>query len=318
METAQIRACRYVCSYCNMPRLVNVDPETHGKRRDLKNNGYAIYVDVHENHKNKKIGEHGVRLFIDANFDVRTNSLIHIEKPKKLAFSLPKPKINIEMVTYSSQLVICESLKLKSTIHNFSLKLENLFNFNKKVNSIKIESPFKSVKLDIKHYIPLSSQTTIDNLKTWCEVLLKWIEYTGKLQIEFIPTILKIIDANHKRSPHIDEEFIISVLIDEYAQIFLHDENPNLFSHILINSTVLSQINNSGNSNEFDKTDPATLKKVSEFLNANKIVKLSDLVSNTVAGKNSEAKMKQIDKLAGVVANLIREDLIAYKVSYLQ
>jgi hypothetical protein len=226
------RRVSYICSKCKTKRDVIVDQMMHLSRAELKQNGLAPYIDIHENLKTSSQDEHGMRIFVDTHFHVRSNDPMVRDEPiheitaKLPGLPMPKMAINNKKILYNS--ISWNSLELTSESHNMGFFLINpdpsLTETDNKV--ISINSPLNTIGVKINYQESRLSKEYLENCNEWLSHLIKWIELTASLNIYIIPSLLFYIDIQHVRPPSVSDELIISILIDASAQI--HARSPDI------------------------------------------------------------------------------------------
>ncbi|MHA2091920.1 MAG: hypothetical protein ACW98K_13795 [Candidatus Kariarchaeaceae archaeon] len=284
------RRVSYICSKCKTKRDVIVDQMMHLSRAELKQNGLAPYIDIHENLKTSSQDEHGMRIFVDTHFHVRSNDPMVRDEPiheiaaKLPGLPMPKMAINNKKILYNS--ISWNSLELTSVSHNMGFFLVNpdpsLSETDNKV--ISINSPLNTIGVKINYQESRLSAADLENCNEWLSHLVKWIELTASLNIYIIPSLLFYIDIQHVRPPSVSDELIISILIDASAQILL-GLNLEAFSII------------------------------TQYLRINKYLSIMQLVRNL--GQPSELQEQYLSTFVHLFFDLFRKDIIEYRVSYL-
>ena len=313
VDNPTIKSCQYICNYCSVKRSVHIYKEIHLNRQDLTEQGLATYVDVHENDKKLEKGEHGVRLFIDANFSVRSNTPILETKIQEESFT-PRPVIKLFPTVYKFNMRIFKFLKIESPNHMVSITIENPFNKFENSEVLNITSPFNTVTLTAKYNLRNDSQEAIENLEKWSTMLVKWIEHTGRIQSIFLPSIINLIDANYDKEPMPVDELSISVLLDAHTTIYLNNQEDSLSAYFINKSD-----NNEATQGEgFTQNEKHVINTISSQLKNRKIIDLKTLSNEVLKDTESAQKMKKITILVTILDFLIKEDYIGYHVSYLQ
>ncbi|MHA2249560.1 MAG: hypothetical protein ACXAD7_04310 [Candidatus Kariarchaeaceae archaeon] len=238
------RRVSYLCSSCNTKRDVIVDQSMHLSREELKKNGLASYIDIHEDFNTEREGEHGTKLFVDTHFHVRSNhpmvkvkNIQASQQTKKLpGLPLPKVSINNQKILYNS--ISWNSLEISSQTHNIGFFLINpepsQFATDNRV--INVNSPLDTVNAKITFQESKLSRDFLKNSLEWISNLVKWIELTASLNIVIVPSVLFYIDIHHVRAPSVSDELVLSIMIDASAQILLRHFEENLEDIIGIES----------------------------------------------------------------------------------
>jgi hypothetical protein len=319
---SSIKSSTYICPDCGSKRTINIDEQIHFNRRDLKNKGLAAYIDIHKNYNDLESQEHGVRVYVDHNFNVRSNDLIKVNalKTDKISFELPTPKLLIKNYTYELEFNSWNSIVIESKIHNLQVNFINSLEHikDKKTKVLTIESPFGTTKITVNFLPTEIGEESIVYLIMWLKELAKWIELTSKMQSAFLLSLFKIIDINNIRPPTITDELIISILLDSYASIRLI-EAPN--EQILLYKTVEVF---DYDENVFKTTvgiDFNTLRIITELLRDGESKTIEELYNHLIDSSDNltdDNVAVKAETLAQIIIDLIRLDSIDYKVSYIQ
>jgi len=318
--SSAIVSCNYICNSCGARRSVNLDKRVHQNRRDLKIQGLASYIDIHSN-LDVPGADHGVRLFIDPNYQVRSNDPIRIKEVlRNKKGGIPSPKIRAIKKTFRTELFVCKSLKLVSKSHNMEIIVENnIEELNlKKSGIIDLASDFETVNLKIEYIESEMSAESVLHLIKWGKILLYWIEFTGRFQYNFIPPILKIIDQNFTRPPTVTDELYISILLDAHATIYALNTEIDLNSVIRGSVITFPAFDEKDSFREITGLDIEVLTSVSERLRSGEYIDLSVLNEEIEQTNPEELRDDARDSLVQLLVELIRVDAIGFSVSYLQ
>ena len=318
--SSAIVSCNYICNSCGARRSVNLDKRVHQNRQDLKIQGLASYIDIHSN-QDVPGADHGVRLFIDPNYQVRSNDPIRIkEAVRNKKGGLPSPKIRAIKKTFKTELFACKSLKLVSKSHNMEIIVENTIEeLNlKKSGIIDLASNYETVNLKIEYIESEMSAESVLHLIQWGKILLYWIEFTGRFQYNFVSPILKIIDQNFTRPPTVTDELYISILLDAHATIYALNTEIDLNSVISGSVITFPAFDEKDSFKEITGLDIDVLSSVSERLKSGEYIDLSVLNEEIEQTNPEELWNDARDSLVQLLVELIRVDAIGFSVSYLQ
>lgn len=316
------RRISYVCSICHASRSVIVDESMHLNREELKKNGLASYIDIHHDFKKDEAEEHGVKLYVDFNFGVRSNDPINLRTPKPIKPSkvpvvgIPAPAINLHIEKLLEHSITWNSLELSSYSHNVGFFLVNVMPSTSNIDNlvVEIKSPLESVIANVTFQASILQDEQIAYSTKWMTILVKWIELTASLNIPLIPSILRYIDYNHIRMPTLTDELIISILMDNTAMISLKKSDMDL------KAVFSGKYNISKNEEEgffsLAGMNYRSLAIVATKLESELFIRIEDIVSELLKN-GGELVQKYIDSFTFLFFDLFRDDALEYKVSYL-
>ncbi len=229
----KFRLVSYLCAQCRVKRDLVVDQQKHLSRRELTLNGLAPYIDIHENTKDPELPEHGMQIFVDFNFQVRSNNpmIKKARTPNKMSIpGLPTPSIDINQTKMSYKSQSWNSLNLSSQVHNMGLFIINQDPTLTPEDGFisDFESQLKSVSIKVNYRTSLLTEEFIYMSHQWLMLLAKWIELTASLNTILIPRLLIYIDQNVAKAPDESDELSISILMDASAAIKLVKNVGNL------------------------------------------------------------------------------------------
>ncbi len=317
--SVSIVSCNYVCNSCGARRSINLDSRVHQNRRDLKIQGLASYIDIHIDQK-KTGRDHGVRLFIDPQYNVRSNDVIRIRKTEKRSTGLPSPKLTPILKKFSTELFSCKSLQLESKHHNIKIVVNNSIEelANKKTGVIELASDYETVNLKIEYLeSEVSAESTL-YLIQWGKILLHWVEFTGRFQYNFVAPLLRIIDQNFVRPPTVTDELVISILLDAHATIYAFDTEIDLDKVLHGSVITFPAFDEKESFKEITGLDIDVLSSVSSRLRNGEYLDLSLLNEEIEKSLPPEKWSSARDSLVQFIVELIRIDAIGFSVSYLQ
>ncbi|MCE7734852.1 MAG: hypothetical protein GPJ54_08255 [Candidatus Heimdallarchaeota archaeon] len=310
----------YLCSQCSVKRDLFVDEQKHLSRRELNLNGLAPYIDIHENYKKPEIPEHGMQIFVDFNFHVRSNYPMTktASPPKSSIPGLPAPVVAINQIKMHYKSTSWNSLNLASQSHNIGYFIINpdptivpgdgvIANF---------DSALKSVSLKVNYRISVLSKEFIMMSHKWLFLLAKWVENTASLNMQILPRLLVFIDKNVARSPDDADELSMSILIDSSASIKLEHKIDNVkpIKHSI--SLLVQQWKKF----KFSDTVLALNIPIYEFmlsvLNSGKFVEIVEILE-IVKTVDEHIKNQFIDTFIIIFFDLFRDNNLEYMVSYL-
>lgn len=220
-----IRLISYLCESCKQTRNLSIDSDVHLNRRELTINGLASYIDVHVDKEGKK--RHGIKLFVDPNFHVRTNNVLKVKAPQSPVSSgpsIPMPGIKTKNLTtrFAWDSWNRLELELKSERLKFEL-IDETINEKNQDTDISIVSELGSVSCRLNPIIDDDSPEIMEYMISWITSFCNSIERASSLHIDLIPEVLRYIDHHVHRCITYNDEVIITILIDK-ATILIPDK----------------------------------------------------------------------------------------------
>lgn len=318
-ETGAYRRVSYICGVCNLKRDAIIDEIMHLNRKELSTSGLAPYIDIHEDERNPGKGEHGMKLFIDHNFHVRSNSVMTnaLRKPRNSNVpGLPQPKfsLNTTKMVYLSR--SWNSLELSSTVHNVGFFIINPEPTSdvKDLLITRIESPLKTVSVNISFQKSALEAEFIDYCVTWLTYLIKWIEMTPSVNVIVIPRLIFYIDYFNTRSPTPSDELAISILLDSSAYVRMPLQEMD--QDILKGKPIYPL-------DQAEKPRDSTLIGINlqafdilvQVLKLDRYIQINEILALYL--KHPTLKDQFIDTFVMLFIDLFRQDKLEYKVSYL-
>ncbi|MHA2029622.1 MAG: hypothetical protein ACW99Q_09555 [Candidatus Kariarchaeaceae archaeon] len=310
----------YLCTQCGVKRDAVLDEDKHLKRRELNTSGLAPYVDIHENIKKPDEPEHGMQIFVDINFHVRSNHPMSKkrEKPKLSIPGIPAPTVSINQIKLQYNSNSWNSLNLTCTGHKvgfFIINTDPTINLDDGVIA-DFEAQLKSVSLQVNYRTSHLTKEFITMSHKWLHLLSKWIENTASLNLMLLPRLLIYIDNNGAKEPDTSDELSLSILIDSSAAIKLSQHVKNLapIKHSI--NLLLQQWKNF----KFTETVLGLNVPIYEFIlsvlnsdNHIEIVELLDIVSSV----DEKTKNQFIDTFILIFFDLFRANNLDFMVSHL-
>ncbi len=220
----QLREVSYLCTHCKQAQRLKIDPDLHLQRREIGINGLATYIDIHGDEEDV----HGVKLSVDANFHVRTNSLIKISRKKQSSAPLiPIPGMKIKELNTRHTWHSWMRLELESKGGNIKFVLENDETDAKPYKEQEYKSSIGAVTCKIVHVDDPygDSDELMNNTGEWITVFIKYLELAPDLHVDLIPEILKFIDDRAHFPPTYTDETILATLMDRSAILIPYRES---------------------------------------------------------------------------------------------
>ena len=302
----KIRRVGYICVECKQTRSLNIDADVHLKRRELSINGPASYIDVHAD---KEGNRHGVKLFIDPNFHVRTNNVLKIKREVKLPTgpgpSIPMPGMKTKNLTtkfaWSSWSRL--ELNLKAEGITFVLEVENK-NSSSKIPSVSTSSELGAVTCSADPVVEEDSDEVIEYMDGWLTSLCNSLELASSLHMDLIPEILRYIDHHVHRRITYNDEVIINILVDK-AAILIPDK------------TTMQMVSKYGPAMKLIGLDPVSLGKIATRLSKEDQFSMVDIQKILENEMDKESALEE-EVIVLAMFYLISLDAFDYKLSYLQ
>ncbi|RMG26209.1 MAG: hypothetical protein D6732_21500 [Methanobacteriota archaeon] len=192
-----------------------MEKDVHLNRHELENNGLASYIDIHTSSPEKS-DLHGVRIFVDRNFHVRTNDPINIAEKKKSSIALPIPTRKIKELNTRHKWVSWAKLELESKGSKIKFNLENRAIIKETFTTMNFVSPLGTITLNVvPAYDPIENEAEIANLAGWLQAFIRSMEIASDLHIDLVPEVLRYIDLNCKHPLTKTQEDILSVILDK-------------------------------------------------------------------------------------------------------
>lgn len=215
MEDNSLREISYLCGVCKRQRKVSLEKDVHLNRHELENNGLASYIDIHTS-KPESHDLHGVKIFVDRNFHVRTNDPINLAEKKKTAIALPIPTRKIKEMNTRHKWVSWAKLELEAKGSKIKFNLENRAIIKETLATMNFISPLGTILCNIiPAYDPVENETEVANLAQWLQAFIRAMEIASDLHIDLVPEILRYIDLNCTKPLTKTQEDIISILLDK-------------------------------------------------------------------------------------------------------
>ena len=312
----KLRKVSYICVSCRTQRSVIVDKDLHLDRDELKINGLASYIDIHDNGSPET--EHGVKLYIDAHFIVRSNSVLmsprkKINRTTSLP-SLPSPVVSLHSIKLVYPSKSWNSLEISSNQHNigyFVINTDPSISPEDKITE-HLESSLGTVTATISFYREHLSLQELSNSKAWVEIMLEWIENTASLHAKMLPSIIRYIDKHTNSPPNVVDQLSIPILLDKSAKIQLKD-NRQILQEIV--STTIQNPMNIGMFYPDKSVDYETLFLIKDKLSKRGFISMSSCVQGML--KEASNFDKALDAFVLFFFELVQQDSINYKVSHL-
>ncbi|MFV2014083.1 MAG: hypothetical protein ACC656_01520 [Candidatus Heimdallarchaeota archaeon] len=297
-----------------------MDQQKHLSRRELNLNGLAPYIDIHENSEKPEIPEHGMQIFVDFNFHVRSHyPMTRTAIPAKSSIpGLPAPTLTINQTKMHYDSNSWNSLSLSSQSHNIGYYIVNSDPTITPEDGViaNFDSAMKSVSFNVNYRISKLSKEFIVMSHKWLHLLAKWVENTASLNLDILPRLLVYIDQNVARNPDESDELSISILIDSSAAIKLERSIDNIqpIKHSI--NLLLQQWKNF----KFNDTVLGLNVPIYEFmlsvLNSKRFIDIVEILE-IVKTADENIKNQFIDTFIIIFFDLFRSDKIEYMVSYL-
>ncbi len=302
MNTSSLQEIHYLCGYCKRKRRVYIDREVHLNRHELGSNGLASYIDTHTSGEDKH-DLHGVKIYVDHNFHVRTNDVINIEKKKSTGFALPIPTRKIKELNTRHKWNSWSRLELESKGNKLKFVLENRAESSENNTQITIESPLDTIVCKVTPASsPEENEILIANMVNWIQAFVKSMELASDLHVDLVPEVLRYIDLNCYSPLTKTEEDILAVLLDKSSVLIPYKPSMD----IIINSKANLKV--PGLDTNDIKRIAKKLKEYDKFTMADIQEILEDEILNY-----SELE-EEIIVLA--ISQLIKLDAFDYRMSY--
>jgi len=260
-----LREVSYLCTHCKQTRRLKIDPDLHLQRREIGINGLATYIDIH----GEKDEVHGVKLSVDQNFHVRTNSLIKIAQKKETAKTMiPIPGLKIKELNTNHVWNSWTRLELESKGGNIKFVLENDGQNKKMFMEKEYQSSIGAVTCKICHIKDdlEDSKELMQNTGEWIQAFIKYLELAPDLHVDLIPEILKFIDDRAHFPPSYTDEQILATLMDRSAILIPYSDS-------------LEKIAKYGETIRVPNVDSKDVAKIADKLSRIKQLKMSDIQS---------------------------------------
>lgn len=213
----------YECVECQQTINFTMEKDVHLQRQELKTNGLASYIDVHPD---KDGNDHGVKLFIDPNFHVRTNHKLKVEDQKKTAIPMPGFKITDINTSFPWKTWAKLNLDLKAEKLRFQLELDREASSDDHTISSKIttESTLGLIHCNVDAIVHENAAISFQYISQWMQSLCNSLERAAAIHIDLIPEVIRYIDTHTYREITAADETIIAILIDK-ASILIPNKN---------------------------------------------------------------------------------------------
>lgn len=204
----------YLCASCGQTINFGMDEKVHLQRQELKISGLASYIDVHEDKNGRS---HGLKLFVDPNFHVRTNHKLELNEEKSSS-PIPMPGFKTKNLTtnYPWKTWVKLELELKKENLKFFLELgKDAHDREHMVNSeIKTVSSLGLIESKIDAIVHENATISFQYISQWMQSLCNSLELAASIHVDLIPEVLRYIDTHSYREiSHLDR-VIIAILID--------------------------------------------------------------------------------------------------------
>ncbi|MCY3410496.1 MAG: hypothetical protein INQ03_02560 [Candidatus Heimdallarchaeota archaeon] len=218
-STAGLQRVFYECAVCNQTINFTMEKAVHLERQELKINGLASYIDKHAD---KAGNDHGVKLFIDPNFHVRTNHELKIEEKKKSAIPMPGLKVTEISSNYPWKTWARLDLELKSEKVKFALNLDREASEKDHTISSKIQtqSTLGLVECSVDAIVHENASVTFQYISLWMQSLCNSLELAASIHIDLVPEVLRYIDTHTYREITPADKKIIAILIDKASILY--------------------------------------------------------------------------------------------------
>ncbi len=229
MTEGGLKELGYLCSHCKRKRILFLEKDVHLNRHELEQNGLASYIDVHTSKPDTQ-DIHGMKLYIDANFHVRTNDLISLEQKKNKAnmFTLPLPSRKIKELNTRHQWISWYQLELVSQ-GKLKFVLENRTTEKPEDLKMEFESQLGTIKCTvIPKFNSERESKSIEHLESWIRCFIRALELASDIHVDLIPEVLRFIDINAAKKLGKIHEDIISILIDKASVLIPYKPSLNL------------------------------------------------------------------------------------------
>jgi len=304
-NTSDIKQVSYLCGECGATRNLNIDKDVHLQRRELEINGLASYIDVHA--RKDGTNPHGIKLFIDGNFHVRTNNVLKVKTPAKSKPSaIPMPGFKTKNLTtkYDWKSWTKLELEIKTDNLKFVLELDREMDDSEVGHSMTVSSELGSVICTLDAVIDENSAEMTDYIEGWIQSFVNSIELASSLHRDLIPEVLRYIDHHVHRRITYSDEIIISILIDK-SSILIPDQET------------MTMIAKYGPAMSLIGLDPDKLSTIAMKLTEYDQFSMIDIQKILESEIDQEAELEE-EFVVLALFYLISLDAFDYKLSYLQ
>lgn len=303
-SNSDIKQVSYLCSQCGQTRKLNIDRDVHLQRRELEVNGLASYIDVHADKGGTS--RHGIKIFIDKNFHVRTNNVLKIKSvaPKTGAIPMPGFKTREISTKYDWNSWLDLELEIKTENLKFVLELDRELEQNQTTSKITAESELGSVICSIDALTDDPSAETLLNIEGWIKSLVNSLELASAIHVDLIPEILRYIDHHGHRRITYTDEIIVSILIDK-SSILIPDQKT------------MKMIAKYGPAMSLIGLNPEQLSKIADKLCEYDQFSMIDIREILESELEVESELEE-EFIVLALFYLISLDAFDYKLSYLQ
>lgn len=279
----------------------------HLQRRELGVNGLASYIDVHSHEDS---GLHGVKLSVDANLHVRTNSLIKVQVSDRATSevavpSIPLPGLKIKELNTRHRWKSWVKMELETQGNYLKFVLENEgVSEDQNYQTHEYLSPLKTVKCVVSHRKDVvDSELLMQNTAGWIKSFLKYLELASDLFVDLIPEILQYIDENTFNPISSTDEEIIGILMDRAALLIPYKEG-------------LMSVGKYGGAINIANIEPSALARVASTLGQLETIRMADIQSILEEEMIVGAELEE-EVIVFSLAYLIHLDMFDHKHSFL-
>lgn len=221
-DQANIQKVSYLCGECGQTRNINIDRDVHLQRRELEINGLASYIDVHADKNGTS--RHGIKIFVDKNFHVRTNNVLKVKDQKTVKSAIPMPGFKTKNLTTKYQWDSWSKLELEIKTENLKFVLEQEGSGDGSAGStISTVSELGSVHCELDVVVDENAPEILEYISGWMSTFCNSLELASSLHVDLIPEILRYIDHHAHRAITYSDEIIITILIDR-SSILIPDK----------------------------------------------------------------------------------------------
>ncbi|MDH5403346.1 MAG: hypothetical protein OEZ01_09040 [Candidatus Heimdallarchaeota archaeon] len=307
------RRVSYLCKGCKITRSVIVDQSIHLEREELKENGLASYIDIHENIRIDASDEHGVKLFVDHNFQVRSNDLLQgRQELKQNLLGLPTPQMKLskyKILTYTNSI---NSILLTSRQHNLEIYTISNNPSSDENNPIVINSPLGAIIIQVTFKTSNLTDLEQNSIIEWLKILTEWVESTANLNIKMMGSIINYIDKQGIVTPDVVDQLVLPIVLDSTSRLQLL--NKDLIVERIMGNTAKIALTR-GYFTPSKDVDYETMFLISDQFQNKGFVRIKKVVDNIY--DNAIEKETALETFLILLFELMNEDLIKYKVSYL-
>ncbi len=294
----------YVCEACGQAIKLKIDKSVHQNRRELMINGLATYIDVHADKNNHR---HGVKLSIDKDFNVRTNTTIEVKQKKVDDIGIPLPSMKINKLTTKFNWESWKYLELdiKSEGLKFLLeKNEHTPSAEKTIESrIETISELHNVECKLDAVVPENSVESLGYISRWMESFCNALELSSSIHVDLIPEILRYIDSHAHRDPYYSDRVVLAILIDK-ASILIPNKN------------IMKYLKRYGPGLPLIGLDPVRFSSIIEKISEYDDFVMADI--QTILEQNLEKDTELAEEYIIIsIAYMLTMDALDYKLSYL-